>query len=171
MTRLDEVRELYRFHSWATERLFSTTGTLTDDELTRDMSSSFPSVRDTLVHMVGSEWVWLTRWHGISPTSFPDAEHLTTHSGISERWRDINAQRERYLNSLDAATLDRTIAYTNFAGAHFEFPLWQMLRHVVNHASYHRGQVVTMLRQLGYKPPATDMILMYQELQSAPTSA
>lgn len=171
MTRLDEIRELYRFNTWANERMFASTSLLSEAELTRDLRSSYPSIRDTLVHMVGADWVWLSRWHDISPTSFPDAPHLTTHAIIHERWRDVDTQRDRFLKSLDEEAIDRVIAYTNFAGAHFAFPLWQMLRHVVNHCSYHRGQVTTMLRQLGHTPQATDMILMYQEKQKAPISA
>lgn len=171
MTRLDEILELYRFNTWAAERMFTATAELSEEQLNRNLGSSFPSIRETLVHTVGAEWVWLTRWHGISPASFPDAPHLTTHSRIVERWRVIDEQRSRFLASLDLLAIDKPLTYTNFAGVQFTFPLWQMLRHVVNHATYHRGQVATMLRQLGCKPPATDMILMYQELQSAQVSA
>jgi uncharacterized damage-inducible protein DinB len=63
--------------------------------------------------------------------------------------------------------LDVLVAYRNFAGIDLAFPLWQMLRHVVNHSSYHRGQVTTMLKQLGHRAISTDMILMYQEKQKA----
>jgi len=167
MTRIDEIKELYRFNAWAQRRMFEATSKLSQDELTRDLKNSFPSVRDTLVHMVGAEWVWLTRWHGTSPTAFPAAESLLTNQDLSARWEQINAERETYLLSLDDAGLDRVVEYTSFAGKQFAFPLWQMLRHVVNHASYHRGQIMTMLRQLGHTPIQTDMVLMYQEEQKA----
>lgn len=167
MTRLDEINELYRFNTWAQKRMFVTTAALTVDELTRDMKNSFPSVRDTLIHSVSGDWVWLTRWQGTSPTEFPNADDLKTHEHIVARWRAIDTDRRAYLASLDEDSLDRVVAYTSFAGLSFAFPFWQMLRHVVNHATYHRGQVTTMVRQLGHTVQPTDMILLYQEEQKA----
>jgi uncharacterized damage-inducible protein DinB len=163
MTRLDDIRELYDYNTWAMRRMFDATDVLSEEEFTRDMKNSFPSVRDTLIHTVGAEWVWLTRWQGTSPTSFPDAAELKTNADIRDRWEQINGNRASYLASLTDPTIDGPLAYTNFAGKHFAFPLWQMLRHLVNHSSYHRGQVTTMLRQLGRAAVSTDMILMYQE--------
>ena len=165
MTRLEEIAELFEFNAWATARVFEATASLSEEEFTRDLGNSFPSIRDTLVHIIGGEWVWLTRWHGTSPTAFPAAPR--THPDIVRRWEDINVEREKFLRSLGPHSLDVVVAYTSFAGVDFAFPLWQMLRHVVNHSSYHRGQVTTMLKQLGHKPISTDWILMYQERQLA----
>jgi uncharacterized damage-inducible protein DinB len=166
MTRLDEIAELFEFHAWATRRMFESTAELSDEEFARDLGNSFPSIRDTLVHTIGAEWVWLTRWHGTSPTAFPTAA-APTHADIVRRWEEINAERAAFLRSLAPDSIDVVVAYRSFAGVDFAFPLWQMLRHVVNHSSYHRGQVTTMLKQLGHKPISTDMILMYQERQLA----
>lgn len=163
MTRLDEIMELYEFNAWATQRMFGTTSVLSEEELTRDLKNSFPSVRDTLIHMVGAEWVWLTRWQGTSPTALPNTTTDLAHAQIVRWWQEIDADRQAYLGKLTADALDGMIGYTNFAGKHFAFPLWQMLRHLVNHSSYHRGQITTMLRQLGRTSIATDMILMYQD--------
>lgn len=170
MTRLEEIRELYRFNAWAQERMFAVTETLSADEISHDLNSSFASIRETLIHAVGAEWVWLTRWQGTSPTVFPNADDLKTNDDILTRWRGINAERDSFLNSLDEKSLDDVVEYTSFAGKHFAFPCWQMLRHVVNHATYHRGQIMTMLRQLGHNAKSTDMILMYQEESPAPSA-
>lgn len=167
MTRLDELRELLAYNGWAMQRTFDAVAPLSEEEFGRDLGNSFPSIRATLVHTVGAEWVWLTRWHGTSPTEFPQAAGMTTLDAIRIAWQGIDEARTAWFNALDEAALDREIAYRSFAGVDFSFPLWQMLRHVVNHGSYHRGQVTTMVRQLGHKPISTDMILMYQELQKA----
>lgn len=166
-TRVEEMRELFTFNAWAMRRLLDDTAKLSDEEIKRDMGNSFPSIRDTLVHMVGAEWVWLSRWHGTSPTEIPNTKGNMSHQEIVEWWRLINDEREAFFATLTDEALDRVVEYRNFAGKDFMFPLWQMLRHVVNHATYHRGQVVTMMKQLGYTPTATDMILMYQEQLSA----
>ena len=165
MNRTEELRELFAFNTWAARRMFESLAVLSQDELTRDLGNSFPSIRDTLIHIVGADWVWLERWHGTSPRAFPDAASLATLQDIALRWQQIDDARRTFLSSLKDADLDRVVHYTSFAGMHFAFPLWQMLRHVVNHGSYHRGQVTTLLKQLGHKPMSTDMILMYQEIQ------
>ena len=163
MTRLDEIKELFVFNTWAARRMFDATSHLSGEELGRDLKNSFPSVRDTLVHIVGAEWVWLSRWRGTSPTAIPNTHANLNHDQIIAWWEEINNDRESLLVNLTEDALDRTIEYTSFAGVHYAFPFWQMMRHQVNHSSYHRGQVMTMIKQLGHKPVSTDMILMYQE--------
>jgi uncharacterized damage-inducible protein DinB len=167
MTRLEEMRQLYEFNAWAMLRTFEATAGLSQEEFTRDLRNSFPSIRDTLIHTVGGEWVWLMRWKGTSPTAFPAADGITDQAAIARVWTEINAERDVWLQTLTESSLDALIAYRTFAGVDYTFPLWQMMRHLVNHSSYHRGQVATMLRQLGYKPQSTDLILMYQERQKA----
>ena len=170
MTRLEENRQLYEFNAWAARRTFESTAALGVDEFTRDLKNSFPSVRETLIHIVGGEWVWLARWKGTSPTAFPNADALRSNADVARFWQDIDAERNVWLSTLNESSLDTVISYRSFAGVDFSFPLWQMLRHLVNHSSYHRGQIATMLRQLGYSPVATDLIRMYQEQQQAAAS-
>lgn len=163
MTRLDEINELFRYNAWAMRRIFDATAGLSEAELAQDMKNSFPSIRDTLMHIVGGEWVWLERWLGVSPTAFAMADTNLTHGQIREWWEEVNAGRAAYLRTLNDDTLDCVVEYDSFAGVHFAFPLWQMLRHIANHSTYHRGQVTTMLKQLGHKPISTDIILLYQD--------
>lgn len=158
MTRLDEIRQLYAYDRWASARILAAAETLSDEAFQKDLGSSFPSVRDTLVHILSANWVWLSRWQGTSPRSMPEAWTTSTMPEVRMRWREIEAQQQAYLARLLEPELDRVVRYTNLAGTPYAEPLWQLLRHVVNHATYHRGQLTTMLRQLGAAPPATDLI-------------
>lgn len=160
---IDEIRELYAYNRWANRRLLDAASRLSPEAFTRDLGSSFPSVRDTLAHIVAAEWVWLERWRGRSPTGPPEAWDLSTPDAIRGAWEEVERDRQAFLAGLDDAAPKREIAYRTTSGQPFEQPLGQMLRHVVNHSSYHRGQVVTMLRQLGAEPPPTDLILFYRE--------
>jgi uncharacterized damage-inducible protein DinB len=72
-----------------------------------------------------------------------------------------------YVSAMTQQDLDRVIRYKVFTGDEFSNPLWQSLHQLTNHASYHRGQVTTLLRQLGAKPMSTDLILYYRELAAA----
>ncbi|MGH7474909.1 MAG: DinB family protein [Longimicrobiales bacterium] len=167
MTRLEEIRQLYAYNRWANAEILTAGCALPADAYARDLGSSFPSVRDTLVHILGAEWVWLCRWQGSSPRSLPEDWAASTQQELTARWAQVEADQTHFLAGLTEQRLDDVIAYTNFAGTALESPLWQMLRHVVNHSTYHRGQVVTMLRQLGFAPPSTDLIHYHRESAAA----
>ena len=167
MTRADEIRELYAFNRWANRRLLEAAAALDDDALARDLGSSFPSVLATLAHIVGADWAWLRRWAGESPRAAPAEWALTSLAAIRERWEEVEAERSAVLAELDDQALEREVDYRNMAGVAYTSRMDEMLRHVVDHSTYHRGQVVTMLRQLGATPPATGLIVFYRERRAA----
>jgi uncharacterized damage-inducible protein DinB len=108
---------------------------------------------------MSAEWVWLSRWTGSSPTAVPAEWKECGLARIEDDWAVLDGELQRFVGALGDADLDRMVSYRDTAGTPFTTPLSQMLRHVVNHSSYHRGQVVTMLRQLGAAAPATDLIV------------
>ena len=163
MTRADEIRELYAYNRWANRRLVEAAAAHDDDALARDLGSSFPSVLATLAHIVSADWIWLRRWAGVSPTAAPADWALASLAAIRARWEDVETERSTVLSDLDDGTLGREVAYRNTAGVAFTSRMDEMLRHVVDHSTYHRGQVVTMLRQLGGTPPPTGLIVFYRE--------
>jgi uncharacterized damage-inducible protein DinB len=167
MTRLQEIRQLFDFNRWANERILDVVAGLSEEQFGRDMGSSFPSVRDTLVHVMSADWIWLERWHGVSPERGPEGWVGSDFAALRERWAEVERRRGAYLAGLTEASLDEVIRYRNLAGVAASSAVWEMLRHVVNHATYHRGQVTTMLRQLGATPPSTDLIAFYRTV--APT--
>jgi uncharacterized damage-inducible protein DinB len=162
----DEVRTLYAYNSWANHRVLDACAPLDTAKLTQDLHSSFPSVRDTLAHIMLAEWLWLERWMGRSPgfptSDFPDLASLRS------RWEKIESDLLNFVSTLAPADLDRVVEYRNTKGTAFSNPMWQMLQHVVNHGTYHRGQITTMLRQLGATPLATDLIAFYRERAGKP---
>jgi uncharacterized damage-inducible protein DinB len=164
---LAEVTTLLDYHYWARDRLLDAVETLTPEQLTRDMGSSFRSVRDTLVHLCQVEWIWHARWNGTSPAA-PLQEHLperfTDAASIRRLWSEHERAVRAFVEKLGEAGLSRTIDYRNMAGQPGRSAYWQMLQHLVNHASYHRGQVTTMVRQLGGTPAKSmDLIAFYRE--------
>ncbi len=165
---MQDIRELYAYNRWANHRTLDAVVPLDEEAFTRDLGSSFASVRDTLAHVLAAEWVWLRRWRGSSPTGTPEDWDLSTLEAIRGRWAEVEREREEFLSGLTDEDLHRAMAYRNTAGEAFENTMGQMLRHVVNHSSYHRGQVVTMLRQLGAEPAGTDLIQFYRERATVP---
>ncbi|MGO9309407.1 MAG: DinB family protein [Spirochaetia bacterium] len=159
----EDFRLLYDFNSWANRRTTDACASLTSEQFTRDLASSFRSVRDTLAHIGGSEWLWLERWHGRIPNALPSAEDFPTIGAIRKRLEEIDRSLVDYVDSLTAEDLRRVVQYKTAAGVAQAQPLWQMLQHLANHGTYHRGQVATMLRQLGSKATSTDLIGFYRE--------
>jgi len=160
---VDDFRLLYDYNKWANHRTLDSCGGLSAEQFTRALGSSFPSLRDTLAHIYGAEWLWLERWHGRIPNALPSAADFPDLASLRQCWSELETNLHGFIGSLTPTELERVIKYKNTQGVAFEGPLWPMLQHVVNHSSYHRGQIATLLRQLGAKPVATDLILFHRE--------
>ena len=162
----EHVRLLYDYNAWASRRALDLCAALTPEQFARDLGSSFPSVRDTFVHVCAAEWIWLERWKGRSPVRSEWDEFHKSFSGL-QSIRDYRAglesRQKEFAASLTADSLARPLEIRALDGTPYTQPLWQMMQHVVNHSSYHRGQVTMMLRQLGAKPVGTDLITFYRE--------
>jgi len=163
MIPIDTLRELFDYNYWARDRQLEACAALTEEQFLRPMGSSFSSVRDTLAHLVAVEWVWLERWLGRSPTKIEggeySAETFPTLGTVRERWQRVESNMRSYLSGLQDSALEAPLSYTNFKGERWTYPLWQTLLHVVNHQTYHRGQITTLLRQLGASAPAIDFLV------------
>lgn len=158
-----ELQTLVEFNYWARDRMLASTSALTADQFTRPMGNSFSSVRDTLVHIYSAEWVWYMRWQGSSPTSPLAAEDYPDLPSVTAAWRDLETRIRAFVDGLDDAGILRELDYRQMSGQAFRSPIWQMVQHVVNHGTYHRGQITTMLRQLGADAASTDLIVFYRE--------
>jgi uncharacterized damage-inducible protein DinB len=163
----DYLLLLIDFHYWARDRVLAAVDALTPEQYERPMGNSFSSIRDTLNHIYQAEWIWYSRWNGVSPTSFP-ADQLPDVATLRARWSEIERNVRAVLVAAGEPGLSRIIEYRLMSGKEGASPLWQMVVHVVNHATYHRGQATTLLRQLGAVPPkSTDMIAWFRETAAA----
>ena len=135
----------------------------TPEQFTQPMGSSFTSVRDTLAHIYGAESVWLERFHGRSPSALPDVTQFSDVASLREPWLEHEERLLIFVRALTQSDLDRVMEYKTLRFGVYQNPLWQSMQHVVNHGTYHRGQVTTMLRQLGAQPILTDLMHFYRE--------
>jgi uncharacterized damage-inducible protein DinB len=158
-----EMSLLYDFNAWANHRSMEAASALTPEQFTKPLGSSFSSVRDTLAHICGAEWIWLERFQGRSPSSLPDASQFPDVASLQARWDELEGRLLKFVHGLTQEDLDRVLEYKTLKFGVYQNPLWQSLQHVVNHGSYHRGQVTTMLRQHGAQPILTDLMHYYRE--------
>jgi uncharacterized damage-inducible protein DinB len=160
----DDLRTLLDYHYWARDRMLDAVEPLTAAEFTRAMGSSFASIRDTLVHTYSSEWAWHSRWQGTSPTAHISPDRFPAATALRAPWRELEQDVRATLEALADSGIERVFEYTMFNGQAGATPFSQMVQHMVNHASYHRGQVTTMLRQLGAQPAkGMDLLAFYRE--------
>jgi uncharacterized damage-inducible protein DinB len=159
----EEMCQLYDYNAWANRRAVDAAAALTTEQFVKPMGSSFGSVRDTLAHIWGAEWIWLERFEGRTPTAFPDGSAITDIATLREKWAEQEARLLAFVGRLTQADLDRTLEYKTMKFGTYRNPLWQSMQHVVNHGTYHRGQVTTLLRQLGAQPILTDLMHFYRE--------
>lgn len=161
---IEDLRVLLDYHYWARDRLLNAVDALPSDQLTRDMRNSFRSIRDTLSHIYAAEWAWYSRWQGKSPTALLPLDTFHDVASLRTAWTALERDVRGFLDSLGADGVSRAFDYTLINGQPGRSVFWHMLQHVVNHASYHRGQVTTMLRQIGATPAKSmDLIAFYRE--------
>lgn len=167
---VDDIQRLFEYDRWANKRILEAAGALSGEQFTRDLGGSFRSVRDTLLHIIGGEWGWLTYWRAPShsaafladlwerhdalfrPDAFPD---LTS---VRLKWAEVEKEQTEFVNCLTDEALRKTLLVRTAP-----LSLGLLMQHLANHSTYHRGQIAHMMRQLGAKPVATDFHLFLRE--------
>ena len=160
---LETIQQLFAYNAWANQRTVAGCESISNEQFLRQVGGSFGSVRNTMAHIMDVEWLYHERWQGRAPSSFPKAENYSNLSDIKARWKSIDADVNRYVGSLSAHGLTRVLEFRNAKGTLLRHSLWETMQHLVNHSTYHRGQVTTLLRQLGGTAQASDMIYFFRE--------
>jgi uncharacterized damage-inducible protein DinB len=153
----NEIRLLFEYDAWADLKLLEVIAALTGDQYKKDLHSSFGGIQGTLVHILSANRVWVYRWMGKKPEPLK-MENFPTIEIIKKQWDTYRMEVSNFLQNLTEGKLNAPLQYSDFKGNTFAQPLCQQMQHKVNHSSYHRGQLVTMLRQLGTAVVSTDLI-------------
>jgi uncharacterized damage-inducible protein DinB len=151
-----------RYHRWATDRVLEETVVLPAGQLVTDFKSSFGSIYETLVHLYQSDAIWLARLEGRPTGTRADYEAPGCTYELRDIWSGVLDKMTSWAESLSESGWSIERSYKTLAGLAYATPLWQMVLHIVNHGSHHRGQITTMLRQLGVKPVNLDLIAYYR---------
>jgi uncharacterized damage-inducible protein DinB len=166
----DDIHLLYEYDRWANNRVLQAATALSAEQFTRNLGGAFSSVRDTLVHVIGGEWIWLSYWRESSPSptfaadlrtrrdalfdphAFPDV------AAVQSKWAEVEKEQVDFIKHVTNESLERAIPFRTK-----QIRLALLLQHLANHSTYHRGQVALMMRQLGAEPPATDFHVFLAE--------
>ena len=159
---LEEAKLLHAYDSWANNRIFDALAGLPTDQYLKGMDSSHGGIHGTMVHLVGAEKVWLERFHGAAQP-FLSENPPASLADLRSIWEKNGYEMAKWLGTMTDKKLTDTFTMKTLKGDTFTHAFTRAFQHLMNHSTYHRGQVVTMLRQLDVKPPGTDLIQFYRE--------
>ncbi len=158
------IQQIYNYTYWANKRYFAVAENLTEEQLHKMQGHSWGNVHAMFVHMMSSEWVWYQRWHGTSPKGHLDNKDFPTLASVKERWGKVEAEMRAYIESQSEESLQANITYNNFRGEVFSVPLYQMLMHVANHETHHRGELAAMFALMDVPHPEEELIQYFLNL-------
>ena len=156
---VEYIRTLYKYSAWANGRILDTAASLAPEQLTKAAGASFGSLRDTLVHTMWAQWLWLQRWKGVSSNTQLRAGDFSDLDAIRTHWGALEQETSDFVAGLGETELARVVRYTNAKGEPWAYPLWQMLMHQVNHATQHRSEAAILLTQMGHSPGDLDLLI------------
>ena len=159
----EQIASLYEYGAWVNQRLLETAAAVTAEQFTRKVLPGFGSLHHTLVHILGTEVLWLARWQGLSPKTVLSPSDLPTVTAIRKRWAELIDEIRANLAELDEAEPAATVHWTNMRGQPYALPRWQVIFHCANHSTHHRSEVAAILTALGYEPDSTDLLEYYLE--------
>lgn len=163
----ETLRIQLRYTVWATARIIEAASKLSAEELLRDFGTADKSVLGTLVHTFAADRTWGKRVRGEVPGAFIDPEKDMFLEVLQRDWPVVGQGWLEWADALDDTAATRHIEYKDLKGNPHSTPAWQIVMHVINHATHHRGQAAGMMRSMGHTPPVLDLIAYYRSLAKA----
>ena len=154
------LKQYATYNIWATKRILDIILAMPEEKQMAELPSSFTSLFKTVLHMLDAESIWWQRMKMNERINIPSENFNGTMKEVADGLLQQSKLWEEWVSNASDLSLDHVFQYYNTKKEHFKMPVYQMLHHVFNHGTYHRGQLVNMLRQLGVeKIPQTDFSL------------
>lgn len=156
MSKLELIQHLYAYNEWANEKLLDCAAEAGDSKLTANKGTSFGSVLQTLDHVCDAQLIWLARWT-VGQNTTREMESVASNiANLKAAFETSHAALREYIGGLTDPAVDSVLVYEDSRGNPGERVLWQFLVHMVNHGTYHRGEVAAALSELGHSPGDLD---------------
>lgn len=158
------LRDTAAYNIWANKTMAAWLENQPNSLFDAVVENSFPSLKKTVFHIYGAEFLWHRRLLGDSPKIFPSPDSVHSAAEVFAKLLESSNDLAALLADKNEDWFDANFDYKNLAGSAFSSVRRDTLQHVFNHSTYHRGQLVTMGRQLGIpNPPSTDFIFYTRE--------
>lgn len=162
MSTKELIVQYVSYNYWANERVGGWLQGLTAEVLDKELMSSFPSIRKTVFHIWDAEFIWLSRLQGSSLKNFPNAEYDNRTPILS--FINVSEQFRNYISVQEEIFFEQETTYSNLKGQSYTTANTGIIMHCMNHSTFHRGQLVTMLRNAGISNlQSTDLITYLRE--------
>lgn len=151
------LKQMSTYNIWANQKIIDVILSLNEEKQMAEVPSSFNSIHKTLLHMWDAESVWWQRMKLHERFVRPSDNFKGTTRDVVNGLMSQSKLWEGWVSNVSELMLEHVFEYRNDKKEQIKMPIWQMLTHVFNHDTYHRGQLINMLRQLGVeKIPPTD---------------
>jgi uncharacterized damage-inducible protein DinB len=162
-TLVDALRNHLNYTAWASGRLVEAASALNSEELVRDFGTADRNILGTLVHVYAADRTWLGRIEGNPPAQFLVPEQDMHLEVLRKDWPALLARWKQWGALQTEESVHREVSYKSLRGDPFVTPTWQIVLHLVNHGTHHRGQVSGFLRTMGHTPPHLDFLVFCRE--------
>lgn len=154
----DYFQLMAKYNRWMNRGIFGVCGQIPESDRRKDLGAFFKSIHDTLDHIYYGDKAWMNRFSG-KPVGVNIGEQLNpTFESLKEAREEMDTAIIEWSEGLDKTWLKKDFEYTsNVDGQTRVLPTWVLVTHMFNHQTHHRGQVTTLIKQLGYKPSITDI--------------
>src|SRR3954471_23808357 len=166
---MDPILHL-RYLTWSITLVLDAVKQLSPEEYAKHRGSSYGGIQGTLEHIYQADMVWFSRLAGEPFAKISDVPVPASFQDLEREWLALLQRIQNWMSQLQPHQFGIEIRYSNSQGVAYSTPIWQIVLHLVNHSTYHRGQVITMLRQAGMKAPTTDLIVYYRSLETLAAS-
>lgn len=164
---LTQLREMYAYMNWADNRILDAAGTVSDEGFRREQNISAGSIHKMLLHSLGAQWLWLGRWQGDSSRTFPTPEDLPTLEAIRKRYAEVQQAVAAFVEAQTDESVQKRIDYIRNGRPHNNV-LLHVMCHLVDHSTYHRGQINSMIKLVGGRSADVGYIT-YRRVQEGQT--
>lgn len=149
----DHLCRMFEYVRWCDHRHLDACRSVPAENYLHDYGFSFRTVHDTLVHMLAAQVVWLRRWEGESPQRMLNRTDLPDLESVRMQWGGVHAQFGDFLHRQSQQTLAQKLEWTTADGRFITLPLGHLVVHCLDHATFHRGQLNSLITLAGGKPP------------------
>ncbi len=157
------LREMCEYLRWADQQSLLAARSVRDDEYYKEQNISVGSLHKMLVHCMAVQWLWLSRFRGESPQNAEDHTHYPTRMELEQRWPLVHAALIDFVGRTTPNQLGNPVTYHDTKGTAHTLPMRDMILHLIDHGSYHRGQINTMIKRAGGTPIAVSFRLYAAE--------
>jgi Uncharacterized protein conserved in bacteria len=157
-------QELAEYNCWANTIVCSWLEQITNEQWNKEIASSFNSIQQTVLHIISAENAWVQRFKKVENFTWLQSTYNGTKEEHIALWKKTSQELKNYINAFEEKELTANLQFKRLNGDAYSMPYYQLFAHAINHAAYHRGQLVTMLRQAGFtKIQSTDLMSFYRK--------